>query len=58
MLFGAVTAVILIFFLMDSYLAHELSKYKLCGYTSLAGFSVSTLSQLSKAVIPQWLARR
>lgn len=58
MVFGVTTAMILIFFLMDSFLAHEISKYKLYGYSSLAGFSVSTLSQFSKAVMPQWLTRR
>ena len=57
MAFGAITAMILIFFLMDAYLAHELSRYKLYGYASVAGFSVSTLSQLTKSVMPQWLTR-
>jgi ABC-type Fe3+-siderophore transport system permease subunit len=60
MIFGVTTAMILIliFFFMDSFLANELSKYKLYGYSSLAGFGTSTLSQFSKAVMPQWLTRR
>jgi hypothetical protein len=50
MLFGIATAIITCMFFIDSYLAAELSKYKLLGYVAVAGFSVSTLSQIAKVV--------